>query len=1069
MTPAPEGRTARLPAANGWPGDSEHAANNPRLAEAVEEYRSTLQAGRRPDRQALCARYADLGAALAECLDALEFVHGATPASDAAGPVAVQPGEPLGDYRILREVGRGGMGVVYEAEQVSLRRLVALKVLPFAAVLDPRQLQRFRTEAQAAAGLHHPHIVPVYHVGCERGVHYYAMQLIDGQSLAAVIQGLRRQAGGTSPGTGPSLTLPWVPLEAADSARALPAAADTHKVLATDRSRQKPAYFRAVARLGAQAAVALDHAHQQGVIHRDVKPANLLVDAAGNLWVTDFGLAQLPGDPGLTATGDLVGTLRYMSPEQALGRRQLVDQRTDVYSLGVTLYELLTLEPAFPGSDREELLRRIAREEPRPPRRLNRAVPVELETVVAKAMAKVPEERYATAAELADDLRRFLEDRPVLARRPSPLVKLRKWAWRHRGLVAAAAVTLVLLVAALACGMMAYGFQQAQLAERSDKLAKDKDELARVTGQALQEANERLHEALLGRATGIRLARQPGYRRPMWDDLHCAMRLDVPRKDLATIRREVLAALGDPIGLEPSGDEKPLRRRPAPVPAALARLRWGQPDEPYAVSADGQWLAKRGNPFRPSRDGVDFYWVQVVDRKGTVHGAGPCPLGAIYALQFTSDGRFLVAGCEKGVVAWVTLPELPLRSLLGTGNVTSLDIHPNGRLLAIRGHGVELWSLVTNRLIASFDVPGRVTKVEFSADGRWLLAVRDDAVVRAWPVTGTPEKMILDGHADGVPEVAFSPDGRLLASVSKDRTARLWEVGSGKLVHVLKGHEAPIEAVAFSPNGWWLATGDINGLVIVWDPRTGARVGKDDSRTGLGPRPPGQIWRLQFSPAGTHLAAAGGLGVMVWQVRTNGDDVSLHPFVHTVPPNKTFECYDVAVHPSGFDFVFLDKAGRLFRCAAALGATPKQLGAPAMVQLRGLHFDGKGERLTFPGRGGKLGIWNWRTDKARLTTQQVIHLALDGSGRWAASSSPAHGLVVYDATAEQPLFTLPSEASDIWSLAWSPDGRRVALGLADGGVVLWDLEQVRAELAAFGIEAPSTLSRPVRARTKAAG
>jgi tetratricopeptide (TPR) repeat protein len=215
----------------------------------------------------------------------------------------------------------------------------------------------------------------------------------------------------------------------------------------TERSTADPGYFRTVAHLGIQAAEALEHAHQLGVVHRDIKPGNLLVDGRGHLWVTDFGLAHCQSQAGLTMTGDLLGTLRYMSPEQALAQRVSVDHRTDVYSLGATLYELLALEPAFPGSDRQELLRQIAFEEPRPPRRWNYAIPDELETIVTKAMQKLPADRYVTAQELADDLRRFVEDKPIRARRPTLAQRLRRWLRRHTpvvviGLVAAALLLL---------------------------------------------------------------------------------------------------------------------------------------------------------------------------------------------------------------------------------------------------------------------------------------------------------------------------------------------------------------------------------------------------------------------------------------------------------------------------------------------------------------------------------------------------------------------------------------------------------------------------------------------------
>jgi tetratricopeptide (TPR) repeat protein len=343
------------------------------------------------------------------------------------------------------------MGVVYEAEQVSLGRRVALKVLPLAGTLDPRRLQRFHNEARAAACLHHTNIVPVYAVGQEQGVHFYAMQLIEGQTLAAVLAELRLQADGGGAGKdlagghGEATTAYPPPPGAAEAAGSTaPQAA-----LSTAGGVTSKEYVRSVARLGAQAAEALDYAHQLGVVHRDVKPGNLMVDGRGQLWVADFGLAQFrqEGAESLTLTGDLVGTVRYMSPEQALAKRVVIDHRTDVYSLGATLYELLTLRPVFDGADRQELLRQIAFDEPRPPRRVNRALPQELDTVLLKALAKNPAERYATAQELADDLRRFLDDRPILARRPNLIQRARKWARRHKGLVrTAAALTFLVLV-----------------------------------------------------------------------------------------------------------------------------------------------------------------------------------------------------------------------------------------------------------------------------------------------------------------------------------------------------------------------------------------------------------------------------------------------------------------------------------------------------------------------------------------------------------------------------------------------------------------------------------------------
>ncbi len=394
----------------------------------------------------------------------------------------------LGDYRILREVGRGGMGVVYEAEQVSLGRRVALKVLPLAAAMDAKQLQRFQLEAHAAACLHHSNIVPVHTVGCERGVPFYAMQFIEGRSLAQLIAELRRLAGmdqtepppadlaglststlagGLLSGRSSQAVWPAVPAEpgpdAPPSASSTPCPAGTAGPTApAPRSGSRPSsgssthnreYIRTAAQLGVQVAEALDHAHTRGILHRDIKPANLLLDDQAQLWITDFGLAQVQGNPCLTLTGDVLGTLRYMSPEQALAKRVVIDGRTDIYSLGVTLYELLTLRPAIDGQDRQEILRKIAQDEPVPPRMINPAVPRDLETILLKAVYKEPSGRYATAKELADELRRFLEHKPIVARRPTLLDRAAKLARRHRPVVWLAGVSLAVLLLMAVAGL----------------------------------------------------------------------------------------------------------------------------------------------------------------------------------------------------------------------------------------------------------------------------------------------------------------------------------------------------------------------------------------------------------------------------------------------------------------------------------------------------------------------------------------------------------------------------------------------------------------------------------------
>jgi serine/threonine protein kinase len=442
--------------------DAEHDERRNRI---LLDYVEALEEGREPDRTLLAA-HPDLRHDLEAFLDVHAEVRRLTAPLRAGPRIDLQgnvdpPGESpdgrsaaigaLGDYRLLREVGRGGMGVVYEAEQISLRRRVALKVLPFAAAIDPRRLQRFKTEALAAAHVQHEKIVPVHAVGCERGVHYYAMQFIEGQSLAALIADLRRLRDEQCARTFASRSEHHSPVALGGPPATLPesGAGDDATLAATaisrERSSDRRRYFERAAGLARQAALALEHAHQSGIVHRDVKPGNLLLDLRGQLWVTDFGLAQVTGDPGLTITGELLGTLRYASPEQVLARRGIVDHRSDVYSLGATLYELLTLRPPFEGRERNELFRQIAEDDPAPPCNIDRSVPRELETIVLKALRKDPSDRYGTAQEMADDLARFLEGRPIRARRPTVAEHLRAWARRHPSLVGSGVVALILL------------------------------------------------------------------------------------------------------------------------------------------------------------------------------------------------------------------------------------------------------------------------------------------------------------------------------------------------------------------------------------------------------------------------------------------------------------------------------------------------------------------------------------------------------------------------------------------------------------------------------------------------
>jgi len=505
-----------------------------RLQEVLLAYVEAAQAGTAPERAAFLAAHPEFAAEIVDFLASYDKLNRmAAPLRDYDSPrpglgsqatllaaLKAKPGEAteehgtpatpaggelgrLGDYRLLREIGRGGMGIVYEAEQMTLRRRVALKVLPFAAGVDDRQLRRFRTEAEAAAHLHHSNIVPVFAVGSERGVHYYAMQLIEGQSLAALIAELQRVASGQWPVAGGERTAahgqgsadahvregtpPLARSETPSPVATGRAPLATHYSLSTAHSTRSPSFFRMAASLARQAAEALEYAHQMGVIHRDIKPANLLLDPRGQVWIADFGLAQIQTNAGMTMTGELLGTLRYVSPEQAMAKRGLVDHRTDIYSLAATLYELVTLTPVFDGKDRHALLRQIGFEEPRPPRSLNRAIPFELETILLKALAKSPADRYGTAQEFADDLQRFLEDKPIQARRPTLVERVRKWSRRHPSLVVAGFLLLLVIIGGLVVNSRMVGAALKKEKERAAEARRAVDLLVEVSEEELAE------------------------------------------------------------------------------------------------------------------------------------------------------------------------------------------------------------------------------------------------------------------------------------------------------------------------------------------------------------------------------------------------------------------------------------------------------------------------------------------------------------------------------------------------------------------------------------------------------
>jgi serine/threonine protein kinase len=425
-------------------------------------------------------------------------------------------GQRLGDFAIVRELGRGGMGVVYEARQVSLNRQVALKVLSGGLGLTSKAVQRFHREAEAAAKLHHTNIVPVYATGEEQGTHFYAMELIDGASLDRVIRQLRAGPGSDKPtgtasgndgGLSPDLAQTGPYVEGASTSGATGGQSASSLGSGTG-------YFDTVARMVADVADALEYAHREGVIHRDMKPSNLLLSPAGRLSVTDFGLARLLEQPGMTMTGEFVGTPAYMSPEQITAGRAPLDHRTDIYSLGATLYELLALHPPFPGERREQVLAQILHKEPKAPRKVNPKVPVDLETICLKAMEKDPDRRYQTAWQMAEDLRRYVNRFAISARRAGPVQRLVKWLRRRPAVAASLGCLLIAVAVALAFAYRAHRAEQERLIEQERARLKLLDEKVRTayliaTSGDLQKTDDAIKEVEeLGGSTGqVRLLR----------------------------------------------------------------------------------------------------------------------------------------------------------------------------------------------------------------------------------------------------------------------------------------------------------------------------------------------------------------------------------------------------------------------------------------------------------------------------------------------------------------------------------------------------------------------------------
>ena len=764
----------------------------------------------------------------------------------------------LGDYRIVSKIGVGGMSVVYEAEQVTLGRRVALKVLNVPAQDNSERLRRFQREAKAVGRLSHPNIVPVYENGEENGVCYFAMRLIQGRSLSEVIRELRSCIRRDAAESRSELRLSLTQQSSADDGSRssllprpeVPTGSDLGSASSV-RTARRPGrnYYGDVASVGLTVANALSYAHGEGIVHRDIKPWNLMIDTSDHIWVMDFGLVKTEGEDDLTRSGDVLGTLRYLPPE---GLRGWSDPRSDVYSLGLTLYELVALTPAFDATDRGRLVCDIAERDPKPLRRIDPRVPRDLETIIEKATEKAPERRYSTADEMKADLQRFLDGKPILARRTSTFERFRLWCRRNPTI--AALSFLVLLTVSFAA---VWNRHERNVA--IENLGRAEKAEAEIVGKEL-EAKRSLYDSLIAQSESRRYSGRVGQHFESWQSIEHAVQiaqeLDLDRSELLRLRNNAVACL-------PLFDLAPEVSWPGSGPInQVGRVAFDRDVTCYAHSE-----ADDVGEVSVAVRNVDDNSLRTRLLIGKIDLRGP-PY-----LQFSSDGRHLgiwgfVDGeyqCQvrslssgetmyrtKSVGNWLNAPfcfhpdggsfatlnrdnglvvvelnssserEIPFPEC--ESEIRGLHYSNSGSQLALRSdYDLIIVDVASGRLARRKRYPERLTGVAWSPDDQTLAAVHVAQVSVQTLATGQI-RYLKGQHSSVAYTVFFSPDGKLIGSAGSDMRTYIRDVATDRVLLVCEGG-----GVRFSPDGGYLGHGIAGSEIGRWRVRVVAEIVRDSS------------------------------------------------------------------------------------------------------------------------------------------------------------------------------------------------------------------------------------------------